>query len=294
MKIVNYGSMNIDNVYAVDHMARPGETLLATKRSVFCGGKGLNQSIAIAKAGGQVYHAGILGEDGGMLLDALVQNGVDTSYIRRSEGPSSHTVIQVDKNGQNSIIVFGGESMRPTEADIDHILEGFGPGDAVIMQNELYHSPLMMKKAADKGLCVIFNPSPVNAELSEYPLESVNWFLLNEIEGEALTGQREPERILDGLAAQYPNASVVLTLGEKGAYCRHGGQTIFQPAFVVKAVDTTAAGDTFTGYFVSGLAAGTPLDKLMRRAARASSIAVGRMGAADSIPLAAEVDAAEA
>lgn len=294
MKIVNYGSMNIDNVYTVDHMARPGETLLATKRSVFCGGKGLNQSIAIAKAGGQVYHAGILGEDGDMLLDALVQNGVNTGYIRRAQGPSSHTVIQVDRTGQNSIIVFGGESMRPTEADIDHILEGFGPDDAVIMQNELYHSPLMMKKAAEKGMCVIFNPSPVNAELAEYPLESVTWFLLNEIEGEALTAQKEPERILDSLEAKYPSASVVLTLGDKGAYCRHGGRTFFQPAFAVKAVDTTAAGDTFTGYFVSGLAAGKPLEQVMRRAARASSIAVGRMGAADSIPLACEVDAAEA
>ena len=196
MKILNYGSMNIDNVYSVEHMARPGETILATGRGVFCGGKGLNQSIAIAKAGGEVYHAGILGEDGGMLLDALHRAGVDTACVRRAAGPSSHTVIQVDANGQNSIIVFGGENMRPTEEDIDRVLEGFGPGDAVIMQNELYNSPLMMRKAAARGLCVIFNPSPVNDALADYPLESVSWFLLNEIEGEALTGESEPQAIL--------------------------------------------------------------------------------------------------
>ena len=196
MKILNYGSMNIDNVYSVEHMARPGETILATGRGVFCGGKGLNQSIAIAKAGGQVCHAGIVGEDGGMLLDALHAAKVDTACVRTATGPSSHTVIQVDAGGQNSIIVFGGENMRPTEADIDHMLEGFGPGDAVIMQNELYNSPLMMRKAADKGLCVIFNPSPVNAALADYPLESVSWFLLNEIEGAALTGQTDPQAIL--------------------------------------------------------------------------------------------------
>lgn len=294
MKIVNYGSMNIDNVYAVEHMAKPGETILASERNVFCGGKGLNQSIAIAKAGGRVYHAGVLGEDGGMLLEALESNGVDTRFIRREKGLSSHTVIQVDRGGQNSIIVYGGENMRPTETDIDRILEYFGPDDAVILQNELYNSPLMMKKAAQKGLCVIFNPSPVNAALSDYPLESVSWFLLNEIEGEALTGETDPERILQGLQTKYPNASVVLTLGDKGAYCRHGDTLVFQPAYRVKAVDTTAAGDTFTGYFVSGLAEGLPMEKLMRRAACASSIAVGRMGAADSIPLAAEVDALEA
>ena len=293
MKIVNYGSMNIDNVYSVEHMARPGETILATGRGVFCGGKGLNQSIAIAKAGGEVYHAGILGEDGGMLLDALHRAGVDTACVRRAAGPSSHTVIQVDANGQNSIIVFGGENMRPTEEDIDRVLEGFGPGDAVIMQNELYNSPLMMRKAATRGLCVIFNPSPVNDALADYPLESVSWFLLNEIEGEALTGESEPQAILARMKEKYPSASVVLTLGAEGAYCMHEGQTLYQPAFRVKAVDTTAAGDTFTGYFVSGLAQGMPMERIMKRAARASSIAVGRMGAADSIPLAAEVDAAE-
>ncbi len=293
MKIVNYGSMNIDNVYSVEHMARPGETILATGRGVFCGGKGLNQSIAIAKAGGEVYHAGILGEDGGMLLDALHRAGVDTACVRRAAGPSSHTVIQVDANGQNSIIVFGGENMRPTEEDIDRVLEGFGPGDAVIMQNELYNSPLMMRKAAARGLCVIFNPSPVNDALADYPLESVSWFLLNEIEGEALTGESEPQAILARMKEKYPSASVVLTLGAEGAYCMHEGQTLYQPAFRVKAVDTTAAGDTFTGYFVSGLAQGMPMERIMKRAARASSIAVGRMGAADSIPLAAEVDAAE-
>lgn len=294
MKVVNYGSMNIDNVYSVEHMARPGETILATGRGVFCGGKGLNQSIAIAKAGGEVYHAGILGEDGGMLLDALHRAGVDTACVRRAAGPSSHTVIQVDANGQNSIIVFGGENMRPTEEDIDCVLEGFGPGDAVIMQNELYNSPLMMRKAAARGLCVIFNPSPVNDALADYPLESVSWFLLNEIEGEALTGESEPQAILARMKEKYPSASVVLTLGAEGAYCMHEGQTLYQPAFRVKAVDTTAAGDTFTGYFVSGLAQGMPMERIMKRAARASSIAVGRMGAADSIPLAAEVDAAEA
>lgn len=293
MRIINYGSMNIDNVYAVAHMVQPGETLLAGDRHVFCGGKGLNQSIAIAKAGGRVYHAGIIGEDGGMLTDALESHGVDTSHIRRAAGPSSHTVIQVDENGQNSIIVFGGENMRPTEADIDAILKEFGPDDGVILQNELFNSPLMMKKAAEKGMCVIFNPSPINETLKEYPLEKVSWFILNEIEGAALTGETEPEKILSGLKEKYPRASVVLTLGEKGAYCRSGEEVIFQPSFKVQAVDTTAAGDTFTGYFVAGLGSGRTLSQLMRRASRASSLAVCRMGAADSIPLAWEVDELE-
>ena len=289
MKILNYGSMNIDHVYNVDHTLLPGETQLATDHNVFCGGKGLNQSIAVSRAGGQVYHAGIVGEDGGMLLEALQRNHVDTALVRRAEGPSGHTVIQVDRNGQNSIFVYSGANMRPVEQDLDGMLASFGRGDALMLQNEQYNSALMMKKAAEKGLCVIFNPSPINDALFSYPLECVSWFVLNEIEGNALTGETEPEKILDAFRVKYPNASVVLTLGEKGAWCMEGEKRVFQPAFKVKAVDTTAAGDTFTGYFVAGLAEGRPTEERMERAARASSIAVGRMGASDSIPLAEEL-----
>lgn len=290
MKILNYGSMNIDNVYTVEHIVTPGETILAQQRNVYCGGKGLNQSIALAKAGGEVYHVGVLGDDGEMLLNALSSHGVNSDYIKRAAGPSSHTVIQVNEQGQNCIIVFAGENMRIEEAEISTVLTGFDTGDILILQNELYNSPLMMKLAKAKGMHVVFNPSPINDEINKYPLEDVDWFLLNEVEGCALTGETEPTKILYGMRERFPNASVVLTLGSDGAYCMHGDQTIFQPAFRVKAVDTTAAGDTFTGYFVTGFARGDDLATVLKRAARASSIAVGRKGAADSIPYAKEVE----
>ena len=102
MKILNYGSMNIDNVYQVEHMIRPGETQMAIAKNVFAGGKGLNQSIAIAKAGGTVYHAGVVGEDGAILMDTLAKHGVDTRYVKHAAGPSGHTVIQVDSSGQKT------------------------------------------------------------------------------------------------------------------------------------------------------------------------------------------------
>ena len=293
MKIVNYGSINLDHVYWVDHILQPGETLLAQEQSLFCGGKGLNQSIALAKAGAEVFHAGVVGEDGEILLDALRAANVDIRHIRRAEGASAHTVIQVDRNGQNCIIVFSGENMHPSEADIDRILEDFGPEDAVLMQNELYNTPLMMRKAAEKGMTIIFNPSPISREMLSYPLECVSWFLLNEIEGEALTGETDPEKILDGLASRFPRSSVVLTLGKNGAWAMDRGQRFFQPAFEVKAVDTTAAGDTFTGFFLAGVSSGMPVPAALRRAAFASSIAVNRKGAADSIPTAEEVTSSE-
>ena len=293
MKIVNYGSINLDHVYQVDHIVQPGETLLAADQNLFCGGKGLNQSIALAKAGAEIFHAGVVGEDGDILLDALRAAKVDITHIRRAPGASAHTVIQVDRNGQNCIIVFSGENMRPSEADIDRVLADFAPGDAVLMQNELFNTPLMMRKAAEKGLAIIFNPSPVSREMLSYPLETVSWFLLNEIEGEALTGETDPGRILDVLAKKFPNGSVVLTLGANGAWAMDRGQRFFQPAFEVQAVDTTAAGDTFTGFFLAGICGGMPIPVALRRAAFASSIAVSRKGAADSIPTAEEVSLAE-
>ena len=290
MKILNYGSMNIDNVYQVDHMIQPGETQMANDKSIFAGGKGLNQSIAIAKAGGAVYHAGVVGEDGAILMDTLKRGGVDTQYIKHMPGPSGHTVIQVDKNGQNSIIVFAGENMRVLKEDIEKVLAGFEKGDILILQNELDNSPAIMRMASERGMTIVFNPSPVNDGLKSYPLECVDWFLLNEIEGKALTQETEPEKILAELKKLYPKASVVLTLGSDGAFCVHNGQQVYQPVFPVKAVDTTAAGDTFTGYFVSGISKGDDLATVMKRAAKASSIAVSRPGAADSIPHYSEVE----
>ena len=148
MKILNYGSMNIDRFYAVEHTVRPGETILADGMTLYCGGKGLNQSIAIAKAGGEIYHAGLLGEDGDMLLDALTRYGVDTRFIRHVPGASSHTVIQVDANGQNCIIVCPGENVRVTDEAIDQTLEGFAAGDLLVLQNELDNIPSLLRKAA--------------------------------------------------------------------------------------------------------------------------------------------------
>ena len=292
MKILNYGSMNIDRFYTVDHTVRPGETILAQGMNIYCGGKGLNQSIAIAKAGGEIYHAGVLGEDGDILLDALTRHGVDTRYIKHVSGASSHTVIQVDAQGQNCIIVCPGENVRVTDPDIDAVLGAFSAGDMLVLQNELDNTPSIMRKATQRGMVLAFNPSPVNDALATYPLETVRWFLMNEIEGAAITGETEPAAILAAMGSRYPATSVVLTLGAEGAYCVHGGQTYFQPAFKVKAVDTTAAGDTFTGYLVSGLSRGEPMQTVLERAAKASSITVSRKGAADSIPTWAELERA--
>lgn len=292
MKVLNYGSLNLDLVYHMEHFIRPGETFGATRLDKFPGGKGLNQSIALARAGARVYHAGNVGPDGEVLVETLRNAGVDTNLIRRVEEVTGHAVIQVDSRGDNSIILYAGANAQVTSDQIDRVLEEFARGDYLILQNEINLVGEIMDKAFDKGMIIVLNPSPMNEEIRKLPLEKVSIFLLNEIEGEELTGKREPDNILDELLARYPRARVVLTLGGKGSVYGDGEERIQQNIYKVEAVDTTAAGDTFTGYFISTLIRTGSCREALDMAARASALAVSRQGAAPSIPALEEVRAA--
>lgn len=291
MKIINFGSLNIDKVYAVDHIAAPGETVSATGLTLNAGGKGLNQSIAAARAGAQVLHAGAIGPDGAFLEQLLKDNGVDTSPLLHVEGESGHAVIQVDAAGQNSIVVFGGANHALTEDYVHQVLDQAQPGDIVLLQNEINVVEPVLRTALLKGLTVCFNPSPIPTEPLPYNL--VDIFLVNETEAAALAdlpAGSEPEAILDNLGWAYPRSTIVLTLGEKGVLCRSDGGNNVQKAFPVSAVDTTAAGDTFTGYFLAGLCQGKDLTLCLKEAAAAAALAVSRPGAAPSIPAREEVE----
>ena len=290
MKILNFGSINIDYVYSVDHIVQPGETIKGLDRNVFCGGKGLNQSIALANAKADVTHAGLIGEDGGMLLEALNAAEVHTDLIKTVKGSSSHTVIQVDRSGQNSILFFAGDNLAIKEDYIDEVIEKFEPGDYLLLQNEIGSIPLIMQKAASKGMKIVFNPSPIHEAVKEYPLERIDIFVLNEIEGAMLTGHTSPDEILASMTDTFPDARTVLTLGKDGAMFGYRGEKIFREAFQANAVDTTAAGDTFTGFFLAAFMKGRPVPDALRLAAKAAAISVSRYGAAPSIPKLSEVD----
>ncbi|MBR3785302.1 MAG: ribokinase [Firmicutes bacterium] len=290
MKIVNFGSLNLDYIYRVEHIGGQGETLAASSRDVFCGGKGLNQSIALARAGAKVYHAGCIGEDGSMLLTALEEAGVDCTHVRTLEGPSGHAVIQVEDSGQNAILLFGGANQTMTSGFVDEVLGVFDAGDILLLQNEINLLSEIVDKAYARGLKIALNPSPYNDRLQDVDLNKISIFLLNEVEGEQMTGEREPANILQKLTEQYSGAEIVLTLGEAGALYGCGQRVCRQEAYSVQAVDTTGAGDTFTGYFLASLTEGREIPDCLRLAAKAASIAVTRSGAAPSIPLRAEAE----
>ena len=292
MKVLNFGSLNMDMVYQMEHFIRSGETFAATRLDKFPGGKGLNQSIALAKAGACTYHAGSIGADGGLLTETLQAAGVDTRYVRTVEEVTGHAVIQVDRTGENSIILYAGANGTVTSEQIDRVLAGFSAGDYLILQNEINKLDEIMEKAYAAGLKIVLNPSPMNEVIQTLPLDKVSVFMLNEIEGAELAGESEPERILSVLTDKYREAEFVLTLGGKGSIYAKGEQRIRQGIYKVQAVDTTAAGDTFTGYFISTLMQTNDPARALDIAARASALAVSRKGAAPSIPDREEVEQA--
>lgn len=289
MKVLNFGSLNYDYVYSVDHMVIPGETLTSFGMETHFGGKGLNQSIALSRAGVPVYHAGLVGEEGQMFLDVCKESGVDTRFIKSISGKSGHTIIQVDKNAQNCILLYGGSNRKMTKAFVDEVLSFFEKGDILLLQNEINELDYIIDKAYEIGMQIVLNPSPFDSALDACDLSKISIFLLNEIEGGQISGETEPDKILDKMMSQFPEAKVVLTLGSDGVVYRDKSQTCRQGIFKVKAVDTTAAGDTFTGYFIASLVQNMPIPEALSMCAKASAIAVSKMGATDSIPTVEEV-----
>lgn len=291
MKILNFGSLNLDYVYSVDHFVAEGETLASTVLKIFSGGKGLNQSVALARAGADTYHAGCIGAEGGMLTDMLQSAGVDTAFVKTVDSPTGHAIIQVDPNGRNCILLFGGANLCTDPAYVDEVLGNFAAGDWLVLQNEISSIDYLIAAAKAKGMTVVLNPSPFSPALIEAGLGKVDYILLNETEGKQLTGFDAPADILNAIRTTYQALKVVLTLGKDGCIYDDGEQRVAHGIFAVKAVDTTAAGDTFTGFFISAVSQGFTPAAAIRRASAASAIAVSRPGAAPSVPTADEVDA---
>ena len=292
MKVLNFGSLNIDYVYDVDNFVRKGETISSKGLNVFCGGKGLNQSVALARAGADVYHAGMIGKDGIFLVDFLKNSGVNVDNILiRDDIRTGNAIIQREISGDNCIILFAGANRSITRDYVDKVLEKFGRGDYIVLQNEISELPYIVESAHRQGMKIVLNPSPMDEKIGELNLSYIDYFLLNETEALKLSGidKFDSKKCMSGLVNTYKGAGVLITLGDKGAIYSDGNIFVEQKAVKTKAVDTTAAGDTFTGYFVNGILGGKEIKEAINEATIAASIAVSRIGAAPSVPAMNEV-----
>lgn len=284
----------MDYVYEVPHIIVPGETLTSLSRNIYPGGKGLNSTVALARAGANVYFAGTIGNDGAeWLVEVLKDAGANTDLVAKIDGPSGHTVIQVDPAAENCIIVFPGSNRQNSINHIDEVLANFDEGDFLVLQNEINDLPYIMEKAKGRGLQIVFNPSPCDEIIDTLPLETVDYLIVNEAEAARLAHLPEEtpmDEILATLHEKYPDAKMVVTLGGQGALFYDDGNVVRQGIFPAEAVDTTGAGDTFLGNFVTGLSEGMTPEEALKLAAAASSIAVSRKGAATSIPTRSETE----
>lgn len=288
MKVLCFGSLNIDYTYKLDHFVQKGETISSDDLIICSGGKGLNQSIALSKSGAETYHAGAIGEDGRFLLKQLEEAGVNIECVTVLQDISSgNALIQNDKNGDNCIILYGGANQAITKEQIDKVLQRFEKDDFIVLQNEINKLDYVVECAHEKGMQIVLNPSPMNEKILRLPLEYINYFMVNEVEALQILEideKVETTELVESLRKKFPNAAVVLTMGEKGSVYIDANETVEQIAYKVDAVDTTAAGDTFTGFFIGGLMRGLTVKEAMNEAAKASAIAVSRQGAAPSIP----------
>ncbi len=290
MKILVFGSFNIDHVYMLEHLPEKGETLYCSDYGVHVGGKGLNQALAFKKAGADVYAAGKVGRtDGAYLTGYLADAGVDVCSVSDASDYSGHTIIEVDPSGQNQMILFGGANREITREECDRVLSEHRDADLIMTEYETSEVEYMLRKAHEAGIRTAMNPSPFVDELRSFPYEYVDIIIVNEFEGNSISGCSDEYAAVRALY-ELNHGIVIMTLGAKGALYFDGTEPVFVPAFSSKAVDTTGAGDTFTGYCIYSLLEGKNPHEALRIGSAASAIEITRPGAAETIPDRAEVD----
>ena len=284
MKILNFGSINKDFFYSVNDFVKPGETISSIRYNIKIGGKGLNQSVGISKAGQKIYHAGIINKDDTFILDKLKKWNINCENILLSNNPTGHAIIQVDKKGENSIIIHGGANHDVDIKFIKSVLSKFDSGDILVLQNEINNIKEIIDRAHHKKMKIIFNPAPFNNEILSYDLNKISTLILNQTEGEALSKEKKPDGILKVLNSKFNNTEIILTLGEKGSLYSFKDELVKIKAHKLDTVDTTGAGDTFIGYYVAGIGSKMNIKDNLNRASEAAAIATTKLGGAESIP----------
>ena len=284
MKILNFGSINKDFFYSVNDFVKPGETISSIRYNIKIGGKGLNQSVGISKAGQNIYHAGIINKDDTFILDKLKKWNINCENILLSNNPTGHAIIQVDKKGENSIIIHGGANHDVNIKFIKSVLSKFDSGDILVIQNEINNIKEIIDRAHYKKMKIIFNPAPFNNEILSYDLNKISTLILNQTEGEALSKEKKPDGILKVLNSKFNNTKIILTLGEKGSLYSFKDELLKIKAHKLDTVDTTGAGDTFIGYYVAGIASKMNTKDNLNRASEAAALATTKLGGAESIP----------
>jgi len=287
MSVWNLGSINVDLFYRLRYLPVPGETQPALSHQTGLGGKGANQSVAIARAGAPVHHIGMIGADNGWVLGRLSEYGVDVTHVARTEAATGHAIIMVDEMGENTIVTYAGANYAQLVGNIESALGEAKSGDILALQTEVSHLAEAAQLARARGLSVVYSAAPFKPEIARKMLPHIDLLVLNEIEAGQLA------EALGMAVEEVPVPNMLMTLGGRGAIWRDQatGEVIEVGAFAVEPVDTTGAGDCFIGYVLAGLDQGLGRAEALRLGAAAAALQVTRPGTADAIPARDEVDA---
>jgi len=285
MTIYNLGSINRDLIYDVTHLPKPGETLAAKALTQTLGGKGLNQSVAANRAGADVVHIGAVGEDDASIFNSLQGLGIATNCIQRTDRPTGHAIINVDAEGENSIVLLQGANVAIDEDHVERALHNVGPNDILLLQNETNLQQFAACLAGNRGAQVVYSAAPFDSHSVRSILDQISLLVMNEVEAAQL--QKE----LGMSISQLPLKSVLITKGAAGSEWidNNSGHTHSSPPFPTDPIDTTGAGDTFLGYLAAAFASGETHQEAMRYASAAASLMVARRGTAEVIPTRLEV-----
>lgn len=296
MKIVVIGSLNVDTTYSLPHIPKEGETIIANNKTTQRGGKGQNQAIQMARLGAEVAMIGAVGSDaeGAELIKGLQEENIDASGMIIKPGPSGTASIYVNEAGQNNIVVYPGANFELTKEDIDSRLDLIKSADICVMQNEIPLDVIYYTLEICKELDIIMvhNPAPAVKGFDKKYLGLIDYFVPNETEMELILN-REMDSDVEAMAREVLEMgcnNVIVTLGSKGSMLVNNDKVYAQEAKLVDAVDTTAAGDSFIGGFVAGLAQGFSPEEAMEYGTFSSALTVTKPGAVDALPYKEDVE----
>jgi ribokinase len=285
MAVINFGSINIDYTYRTSHLVLAGETLTSSARLQGLGGKGMNQSIALHRAGVPVVHVGCIESDDEWTKNQMLQSGVDLRGISELSEPTGHAIIEVSDQGDNRIILYPGANHQLTSQQIQEALLANEDCGFVLTQNETNKVDEILTTSKNAGKTVVFNPAPCDVNAAKLPLDHVDFLVVNEVELMQLAADESIESAIIKLQENLPHIKLVVTLGADGVRYIDADISLHVPAKKVdKVVDTTAAGDTFIGYFMAGLTQSLGVEKSLEWGVSASAITVTTLGASSSIP----------
>lgn len=286
MTVYNLGSINIDHIFRLDHLPQAGETLLSSDYLCCLGGKGANQSLALALGGAKVEHIGRMALPDLHFIDQLKQAGVNLASIDTTAQTTASAIVMVDdSSGENQIVINPGANQQISTQSIDASLAQSKPGDWALSQNETNAVPYFLRQAKERGLKVCYSAAPFVAETTIELLPITDLLVVNQLEAEALAAE------LDCPIEQIEVPHLLVTMGAEGARYigKEGDWTLPSPK--VNAVDTTGAGDTFLGFLLAALTQQQTISEAMQLALNAAALQVTRKGTADAIPTLEEVKA---